>query len=249
VLAASDARALRPPKCLIFSQFDDALTIAELALRRNGISCLRLSAAKRAGEVLEQFSSDAGVAALLMPFRSGAEGLNITCASHVFLLDALLDPALEQQAVGRVHRLGQERPCFVHRLVVADTVEQTVSAVARAKLEQRALARRPSAGADAGAGAARSLDEALLELAAQQRPPAAGADEGGDGAADTADADGADGVTRAEVLRLFDAERDFERELEQLGLARDAPVRGEDRLLARSRLHARVQHVGRPGAL
>ena len=52
-----------------------------------------------------------------MPISQGANGLNLIEASHVILVEPLLNPAQELQAIGRVHRIGQKKQTFVHRLV------------------------------------------------------------------------------------------------------------------------------------
>lgn len=59
------------------------------------------------------------VQVLLMPIRHGANGLNLVEAQHVMLLEPLLNPAMEAQAINRVHRIGQTRATFVHRFIVS----------------------------------------------------------------------------------------------------------------------------------
>jgi E3 ubiquitin-protein ligase SHPRH len=55
---------------------------------------------------------------------SGANGLNLISASHVLLIEPILNPAQELQAVGRVHRIGQNKPTVVHKFIIKSTIEE-----------------------------------------------------------------------------------------------------------------------------
>ena len=87
----------------------------------------------------------------LISLRAGGTGLNLTAADHVFLLDPWWNPAVEEQAADRAHRIGQDKPVFVHRLVAADTVEERI-------LELQAKKRALADAALTGTAAAASLD-------------------------------------------------------------------------------------------
>ncbi len=63
---------------------------------------------------------------LLVSLKAGGTALNLTAADHVFLLDPWWNPAVEDQAADRAHRIGQTRPVFVYRLVAEDTVEERI---------------------------------------------------------------------------------------------------------------------------
>jgi SNF2 family DNA or RNA helicase len=95
----------------------------------------------------------------LISLRAGGVGLNLTAADHVFLLDPWWNPAVEDQAADRAHRIGQERPVLVHRLVAQDTVEERILALQESK---RAIA---SAALDGGAGAELTREDLLALLA------------------------------------------------------------------------------------
>jgi SNF2 family DNA or RNA helicase len=81
---------------------------------------------KRRDSMVEQFQSDAGPPLMLISLRAGGTGLNLTKASHVIHLDRWWNPAVEDQATDRAHRIGQARSVFVHRLVTTGTVEERI---------------------------------------------------------------------------------------------------------------------------
>jgi hypothetical protein len=148
-------------KALVFSQWTGLLDRVEPALRAAGIPWTRLdgSTRDRAG-VVASFQDAAGPPVLLISLRAGGTGLNLTAADHVFLLDPWWNPAVEDQAADRAHRIGQTRPVEIHRLVAADTVEERVLA-----LQARKRAAAEAALGEAGAAAALTREDlmALLE--------------------------------------------------------------------------------------
>ena len=95
---------------------------------------------------------------LLASLKAGGLGLNLTAADCVFILDPWWNPAAEDQAADRAHRIGQNRPVIVYRLVAEDTVEERIIALQQKK---RAL----SEAALGGAGGALSRDDLLSLLA------------------------------------------------------------------------------------
>jgi len=147
-------------KALVFSQWTSLLDLAEPLLRGAGLDFVRLDGATRErGEVVARFQDDAGPPVFLISLRAGGTGLNLTAADHVFLLDPWWNPAVEDQAADRAHRIGQERPVLVHRLVAQDTVEERILALQESK---RALA---AAAIDGGAGAELTRKDLLALLA------------------------------------------------------------------------------------
>jgi SWI/SNF-related matrix-associated actin-dependent regulator of chromatin subfamily A3 len=100
---------------------------------------------KRAAAI-EQFQKDPPTTVFLLSVRSGAVGINLTAASHVFLLEPVLNPALEAQAIGRAWRMGQTRAVTVKHLYVKDTVEERILTLTQT--------RASAGGAGGGAGAA-----------------------------------------------------------------------------------------------
>jgi SNF2 family DNA or RNA helicase len=71
----------------------------------------------------------------LISLKAGGVGLNLTEADYCFLLDPWWNPATENQAIDRTHRIGQTRPVMVYRLIARDTIEEKVVALAQRKAE------------------------------------------------------------------------------------------------------------------
>lgn len=121
-------------KSLVFSQFPDALKLVALALQTNGIKFVQLLGGRQAArKAVAAFREDDDVRVFLLSHRAGAAGLTLVRANHVYLLEPALDPSIEQQAVARVHRIGQQRPVTVCRLLIRDSIEHRVLAVQEAK--------------------------------------------------------------------------------------------------------------------
>jgi superfamily II DNA or RNA helicase len=132
---------------LVFSQFTShlALVRAEVEARGFRVSSLdgQMPARQRAKEV-EKFQSGASDV-FLISLMAGGTGLNLTTADYVIHLDPWWNPAVEDQATDRAHRMGQKRPVTVYRLVARDTVEEDILAL---QSEKRALLARVLDGAD-----------------------------------------------------------------------------------------------------
>lgn len=105
-------------KAIVFSSWDDMLQLISRALSENSVRHVRCKGGQTISKGLKEFKASSDQRVLLLPFKSGSNGLNVTEATHVFLCEPLLNVGVEQQAIGRVHRLGQTRPTVVHRLVV-----------------------------------------------------------------------------------------------------------------------------------
>lgn len=147
-------------KALVFSQWTTFLDLVEPHLKERQIRFNRLdgTTADRAG-VVRAFQEDPdGPPVMLLSLKAGGVGLNLTAADHVFLLDLWWNPAVEQQAADRAHRIGQQNPVFIHRLVSRNTVEEKIQKLQESK---RAVADAVLEGSDRVAGLTR---EDLLEL-------------------------------------------------------------------------------------
>ena len=113
-------------RVLVFSQFTGYLKSIARALSEKGIGHLYLDGSTRnRAEVIEAFRAGAAPV-FLISLKAGGFGLNLTEADHVFIMDPWWNPAAEQQAVDRIHRIGQEREVHVYRLVAEGTIEEKV---------------------------------------------------------------------------------------------------------------------------
>jgi SNF2 family DNA or RNA helicase len=115
-------------KALVFSQFVDFLTLLREALDAIGIEYQYLDGATPAGERTKRVAAfQAGKSDLfLISLKAGGFGLNLTAADYVVITDPWWNPAAEDQAMGRAHRMGQLRPVTVYRLVTQGTVEEHI---------------------------------------------------------------------------------------------------------------------------
>lgn len=128
-------------KSIIFSQWTSFLDLLEIPLRKKGIEFLRFDGKlvqKQRERVLKEFSETSEKMVLLMSLKAGGVGLNLTAASNVFLMDPWWNPAVEEQAIMRIHRIGQKRTVLVRRFIVKDTVEERMQQVQARK--QRMIA-------------------------------------------------------------------------------------------------------------
>src|SRR5207245_1160268 len=80
-------------------------------------------------EVLDRFRKDSSKHVLLMSYATGSVGLNLQFTNYVFLFDRWWNPAVEDQAINRVHRIGQRQPVFVTRFTTPDTIEGRIAEV------------------------------------------------------------------------------------------------------------------------
>lgn len=119
-------------KALVFSQFTSYLGLIREALETAGIkTCYLDGSTRRRDQVVKEFS-EGEAQVFLISLRAGGTGLTLTAADYVFVMDPWWNPAVEEQAIDRAHRIGQERPVNVYRLVSAGTIEEKVS-----QLQQR----------------------------------------------------------------------------------------------------------------
>ncbi|MHB8834944.1 MAG: DEAD/DEAH box helicase [Candidatus Methylomirabilia bacterium] len=152
-------------RALVFSQFTSFLDLLEPELLRAGIVFVRLDGstptAKRK-KIVEGFQSGQGPGVFLLSLKAGGQGLNLTSASYVFHLDPWWNPAVENQASDRTHRIGQRRTVTITRILMRHTIEEKMMALKQRKL---ALYRTVLAGAEGGgSGAALSRQDLAFLL-------------------------------------------------------------------------------------
>lgn len=148
-------------KALVFSQWTSLLDLVEPQLHTAKLDFVRLDGATRnRGDVVDKFQSDDGPPVMLISLKAGGAGLNLTAADHVFLLDPWWNPAVEDQAADRAHRIGQDKPVLVHRLVARDTVEERILAL---QVRKRQLADTAMGGTTEASAITRTELMALLE--------------------------------------------------------------------------------------
>jgi SNF2 family DNA or RNA helicase len=114
-------------KALVFSQFTSLLSIVKTSLDADGIAYEYLDGqtTDRKSPV-DRFQSEDGAPVFLVSLKAGGTGLNLTAADYVFILDPWWNPAVESQAIGRAHRMGQKNKVIAYRLVARGTVEEKI---------------------------------------------------------------------------------------------------------------------------
>ncbi|HEY8933975.1 MAG TPA: DEAD/DEAH box helicase, partial [Cyclobacteriaceae bacterium] len=116
-------------KLLVFSQFTEMLRIIRDAFNDVGIKHCYLDGStslEKRREQVTTFQEDDSIKAFLISLKAGGVGLNLTVADYVYLVDPWWNPAAEQQAIDRAHRIGQTRKVFAYKMICKDTVEEKI---------------------------------------------------------------------------------------------------------------------------
>jgi SNF2 family DNA or RNA helicase len=123
-------------KAIVFSQWVQTITELRTRLGRFGPAEYhgQVPHAQR-DAVIERFRSDPNCPVILMSYGAGSVGLNLQFASYVFLFDRWWNPAVEDQAINRAHRIGVERPVTVTRFLAVNTIEQRINEILQRKRE------------------------------------------------------------------------------------------------------------------
>jgi len=120
-------------RILLFSQFTSMLTIIEKELKAAGIDYCKLTGrTRKRDEVISRFQ-DGDVPVFLISLKAGGVGLNLTAADTVIHYDPWWNPAVENQATDRAHRIGQKKAVFVYKLITEDSVEDKILALQQKK--------------------------------------------------------------------------------------------------------------------
>jgi SNF2 family DNA or RNA helicase len=123
-------------KIIVFSQFVSMLRLIKEALDKNGIPSLTLTGqSKNRGQLVSDFQTDQNIRVFLISLKAGGTGLNLTAADVVYLVDPWWKPAVEQQAIDRIYRIGQRKNVTAVRLISPNTVEDKIQVLQQHKKE------------------------------------------------------------------------------------------------------------------
>ncbi len=114
-------------KALVFSQFVEVLKIVRSELEARGIPYAYLDGSTRDRQTqVDRFQEDPTVPFFLISLKAGGLGLNLTAADYVIHIDPWWNPAVERQASDRTHRIGQDKPVFIFKLITRESVEEKI---------------------------------------------------------------------------------------------------------------------------
>lgn len=123
-------------RTLVFSQFVEMLTIIRNALERDGVKYEYLDGSTRDRmDRVDRFNRDESIPVFLISLKAGGAGLNLTGADTVVHFDPWWNPAVEDQATDRAHRIGQTRVVTAYRLIARGTIEEKIMALSAKKRE------------------------------------------------------------------------------------------------------------------
>ncbi|KAI0732417.1 SNF2 family N-terminal domain-containing protein [Fomitopsis betulina] len=124
-------------RAVVFSQFTSFLDLIQIVLEREDLEWHRFDGTmdvKKRGESIARFKADSRAPKILIvSLKAGGVGLNLTNANHVFMMDCWWNAATENQAIDRVHRIGQEKTVYVKHFIIADTIEERILQIQKRK--------------------------------------------------------------------------------------------------------------------
>jgi non-specific serine/threonine protein kinase len=150
---------------LVFSQFTGYLDIIEKGLNDQGLTCLRLDGSTpvpQRRKLVQAFQNSDEPAVFLISLKAGGRGLNLTRATYVYHMDPWWNPAVENQASDRAHRIGQTEQVTITRLIMRHSIEEKMMTLKAQKLQLYKAILEDGAGGG-GAGLSREDFEFLLE--------------------------------------------------------------------------------------
>ena len=149
---------------LVFSYWRNALTSLEIQLRNQKISCVRIDGDRSADQrtkALTAFRTQPEVKVMLITFGTGSVGLTLTEATHVHLVEPHWNPMVEEQAIARAHRMGQDKPVSVWRYIVENSIEENIARKQQRKLYLAKLTHDDGEGQSGGSGGRKSGQKKL----------------------------------------------------------------------------------------
>jgi SNF2 family DNA or RNA helicase len=121
-------------KVLVFSQFVGLLDILRDEIKERGWKHWYLAGdTENRGDLVREFQAAEGAGVFLISLKAGGFGLNLTASSYVVLFDPWWNPAVENQAIDRTHRIGQARKVIAYRLLIKDSIEEKIRALQKQK--------------------------------------------------------------------------------------------------------------------
>jgi hypothetical protein len=121
-------------KVLVFSQFVEMLALLQPAIAERQWPMFYLAGdTENRGELVHRFQTTEGAAVFLISLKAGGFGLNLTAASYVVLFDPWWNPAVENQAIDRTHRIGQSNKVIAYRLLIKGSIEEKIHALQKQK--------------------------------------------------------------------------------------------------------------------
>ena len=116
-------------KLLVFSQFTEMLQLIKERLEQEKISYAYLDGstpAKNRSAAVDSFQNDPAIKVFLISLKAGGVGLNLTAADYIYLVDPWWNPAVEQQAIDRTHRIGQKNKIFAYKMICKNSIEEKI---------------------------------------------------------------------------------------------------------------------------
>ncbi len=123
-------------KVLVFSQFVGMLKLIEQDLHQHNIKTVYLDGStNNRGDLVNEFQTNNEIRVFLISLKAGGTGLNLTAADYVYLVDPWWNPAVENQAIDRCYRIGQDKHVFAYRLICKGTIEEKILTLQSKKLD------------------------------------------------------------------------------------------------------------------